>query len=526
MFKSKKSRKAKLAKWLRRGRNVVAVSMLLLLAGVAFLATRGKSPTARATGSDSFPLIIIQNATPEGQIFLAYMKAGETWEFEFEQSKIMNWPLSNPEVKIYITDPSGNKIYNEECPPPGNGSILCGAGDNITASADGVYVMTLQPPDSIQGLGPDSIALGLDWRISIRDGGVEKPGRIWTDQLGMYQDINPGVLVGNENALDAESKDFTLYGVSDAGYIYQMELRGYNGILSHIVIDSVGAVESSTSAVSINKSTEGEAIRNEDIGRYHLFFEEPDTDLPDSFQLNGKEIMLLPPMLDPNHLGKIASFTPNTSATIRSGRFNINLDRRFIGPFVMQIDTNNNGSYDDAVDRKYEIFAPGGANNTNITVIFDGKDGQGNDIPLTRTIKARAYIDGMARFYVTIFDVEQLSDGLSITRLNGPGTDEEKRRVYWDDRNLNQTQGNGNGTWQPLCGSRPSPIYALDGADSSGGVHGWRAEPSCSVATWGDMRDIQTWAYMPIVPATELELVVPGDVPGPPNTGYFDAVAH
>ena len=134
-----------------------------------------------------------------------------------------------------------------------------------------------------------------------------------------------------------------------------------------------------------------------------------------------------------------------------------------------------------------------------------------------------------------------MSGGISITRLNGPGTPEQRRVVYWNDEDLNQTQGNNNGIWGPLCGSRPDPISAISGVDSGAtpgiGVHRWGATTSCSRGTWGDMRDIQTWAHVPVSPATELEITAfgepepdpdPDPEPEPeprinvPNTGHHE----
>ena len=108
--------------------------------------------------------------------------------------------------------------------------------------------------------------------------------------------------------------------------------------------------------------------------------------------------------------GGFISFNVNTSGTAR-----------------VMLDLNNNGNFDDAVDRDYFQRIETGEN----LVVWDGKDGEGNIIPETTNfrINYRLEIRG-GEIHMLMLDVENNPAGVSFTRLNGP---ESPNSAYFYD---------------------------------------------------------------------------------------------
>jgi hypothetical protein len=153
----------------------------------------------------------------------------------------------------------------------------------------------------------------------------------------------------------------------------------------------------------------------------------------------------------------------------------------FAGNYFLQIDTDNNGAFNDSVDREIPI---GGGSDTDLTVAFDGKDGQGQAIPDGSTFSARMYFVKTGEMHLVIDDVEYLG-GLTMTRTNGPGS--PSSTIYWNDTNLSTA-------------NRSTPTSPLDGrggvdSNTPAGVHGW-ANHNIRIQ-WGDERRLDNWAFGP-----------------------------
>jgi uncharacterized repeat protein (TIGR02543 family) len=252
---------------------------------------------------------------------------------------------------------------------------------------------------------------------------------------------------------------------------------------------------------------------NADCTKYRLFFETPNADLPVSAPSADGVLKILPvqdhaltdpiadwqPVLDASNTVQTLSFTESLTASNKAGQLTISLDpdEDFAGNFLVEVDTNNNGVYNDAVDRAIDASASGGAANANITASFDGKNGLGADIAPNATINFRVKFDKLAEIHLVVLDVEAMS-GLTIRALNGPEAGDAT--VYWDDTALVPYTNDDSMPYNttPL-------IDGTAGVDSGvlGGVRGWPMLATLSTGEqsffgWGNTRALDTWVYQSV----------------------------
>src|SRR5699024_10704962 len=128
-------------------------------------------------------------------------------------------------------------------------------------------------------------------------GGAEVPGRVWAAQDSIHQSLAGGELA-----------DLQYWIVNNTGYVYAVELGGYNGGNSTIQAISVGWAdeECAPTYASYEYTLEGEGSNYPllpDCGEtYRVFYEEPAADLPPSASSATGEVTVLPDLLNTGDL--------------------------------------------------------------------------------------------------------------------------------------------------------------------------------------------------------------------------------
>jgi len=158
--------------------------------------------------------------------------------------------------------------------------------------------------------------------------------------------------------------------------------------------------------------------------------------------------------------------------------------------YKIQIDANNNGVYTDAVDLVLEGDAVAGNN----SVIWDGKDGQGNLVTSGTTLNVKVAVFS-AEVHFPLSDAENNRYGTILKRLS-----DADYTIYWNDTSL------------PGGGTDVSNV----GVYSSGGAHIWYNGTGAASGTtvtnntttdFGNVNVIDTWAYKVTSPATSSKTV-------------------
>ena len=215
--------------------------LLLLIAVIIVGALTGHISPASALSSDGKQFVSADNT------FYAYVKAGETIGADFVK---VNFPepfnTVGGDVTITLDGPG---VQQEKCVAPGN--VANGQGCHFapqTAPKSGIWRIQFTPPP---GAKPYSQAAPnahwganwFSWSISIKSGGDEQQGRVWTEQYNVRQPADPSYA---DNLIN--------YYISEDGYIYKATEFGYNGQISTLSADGIGVRSGSTCVPSYQSS--------------------------------------------------------------------------------------------------------------------------------------------------------------------------------------------------------------------------------------------------------------------------------
>ncbi|WP_309103353.1 hypothetical protein [Microbacterium sp.] len=439
--------------------------VVAVLLGLVALVVPFAAPAAHAESSPD-NTFIRNNGT-----FHAYVEAGETVDVSFIQSHLTQF---GGEATVTVSRPGATP---DTCVIPATATegFECGF-DGLTAASDGIWAISYIAADAAVG------GRVVSWDITVRDAGVEVPGRVWTNGYTMFQ-------AGEETA------DFTFHYQAVTGDQYRATYFGFNGVDSIFRANAIG-VRDAPNCAPIYESVQANlgpfatpyTIAGTDCGpQYKLFFDEPAADLPASAtRFDGTTDWILPPVVEPDITN--LTFTP-TSGTEQAGVVTFDVVN-FVGTLNIAIDANGNGSYDDPEDRTipYAAVTPDGS------YTFDGLDGLGNPIPASQPITVRADIDRAGEIHFTNSDVEVRTGGIEVVSTRGP--DAGNSTLYWDDTVINTQQA-------ARCSGPLDAASALEGVDSSGGVHGWDGCGTMLLSnrndglngSYGDTRIVQEWTY-------------------------------
>jgi fimbrial isopeptide formation D2 family protein/uncharacterized repeat protein (TIGR01451 family) len=400
----------------------------------------------------------------------------------------------------------------------------------ITAPAAGVYEVEFHGPSETSTANPPvrtyNVQFPTDgtqeatvaaWDITVTSGGVEKPGRVFTNYLSLNMGGNSGApnpdTLGLTSILFVQTKDGYRYRVTldrlDPGnFIFFGNNRGF--------IDNF---DNSNLYRSITAPTEAlNFIGN--VGLHLPTLPDTSTDVthrvffnaPDSMTLLGLGISLTatPPQAPPDF--KFTGIAGNTTKVNQGGRFTFTTSQ--FGKYQIVIDTNGNGNYGDSNDR---ILTGGIVSGLN-TVDWNGRDQANTALPVG-TYNAKVYVTA-GEYHFPLLDAESNAGGLRIIMENAPGAfnntakdhdnrDIDNSTVYYDDSNYTTKNGTiVNLDERDTDEIASAPRNALKGRRSSAfGRHQWSN-------LYGNLKGIDTWTYFLDPSGTATPIVIVADVVG------------
>lgn len=436
----------------------------LLLLGVSSFFV---SHTAQALSSD--PKLFISG----DNTFYAYVKSGETVGASFLRVN-QDEPFDTPREDVTITV-DGPGMQQQRCVaaksvPVGQG---CRFADQ-TAAQTGIWRIQFAVPSTAKSYNEVSPAVRwaknlFNWAITIKSGGTEQEGRIWTERYAIRQP-----------APASFTTDLNYHYISEDGYIYRATYKGYHGQISTLSADAVG-IRSGQGCVSAYQSVDvGSSEFSPALGAcgngYKLFFEEPAGNLPPKAKKwDGKEDWVRPNISRPA-LADL-DFVSDKSTDQQSGTITFSL-RNFIGQYQIKIDVDNDGSFDGQSDVVLNQQLKALSNGTQ-RVRFSGADKTGQIIAPSQPIGIKVEITKVAEIHLVAADVEGRTGGLELVRISGDNA--PTTGLCWNDTELAELVPS---LMTPMRDGRACP-------DSTKGVHEW----PYADASWGNARYIDDWVY-------------------------------
>ncbi|MBW4679707.1 MAG: DUF11 domain-containing protein [Microcoleus vaginatus WJT46-NPBG5] len=368
----------------------------------------------------------------------------------------------------------------------------------VVATESGIYEVEFHAPSFSAGNIGNPAAIGANvafptgatqiqtvaaWDITVTSGGGPIPGRVYADYLSLNMgSTDPS---GTTNISPISSRTYIqtedgyrylvdLNGLQPFGFIFFANKRGFTDAAGNPLYRSISLAP----GVSITPTEK-------------VFLNTPDQNLPGSASSpSGLTWLLTPPTPPPTPTGFTFTGiegTPNqTGTTPLGGNFSFNAPS--VGTYSIQIDVNQDGDYNDPIDRILGGNAAVGSN----TIPWDGRDGLGNPVPASVTPYGASITLNAGEVHFPFLDAENNAGGLIIQRQipGGGNTD----TVYYNDTGL--TDPTPPPTPTP---TRPIPISALAGVSSAGGAHRY-GNASGSQTDFGNNNGIDTWTNLPSAP--------------------------
>ena len=279
----------------------------------------------------------------------------------------------------------------------------------------------------------------VSWDVTVstsaaaNDGGTMLTGRVFTKQ---YKTI----ITGNGNTTSP-----TFYMLSKEGIQYQLDFNDIDPYGFDFSANSVGIANGDGQPSYSSRLTSDYTIsddpsswtpgnyyifdpQGQDQGlfvTYKIFFNTPDSNMPneaqtsnpitgdsyttwlnnsvstDPLDITGFEFTALDQNGDPTCFGN--NFEPNGTATIT---FNSSLE----GTVRLALDLNNDGDFEDPVDRILYGLASNGSNQ----LTWDGKDGMGNSMAITNGLEIDYVLEmRVGEMHIMIRDIENNSTSFS-----------------------------------------------------------------------------------------------------------------
>lgn len=370
--------------------------------------------------------------------------------------------------------------------------------DPSSSSAEYGTTVPLASANFVQTTGARNV-IGA-WDASIIRNGQLVTGRLFATFLT----LSAGRLNFGSNPRRYSRHRYTLRILTRDGYRYNVTTYGMAPYGYNIFADNAGMVEGDSQSPSYastnccsaaNYPTDKRIHKPEDgdEGRYSnhkMFFNNPDATMPELATSNGSSTWLNPPLVDPNTSVDLF-FTLSGGANPFEGNFSF--EYPYPGNnYVIQIDGNNNGVFDEPEDITVHGVTIRGTN----TVAWSGLDANGDDYIPNGAGCLNAKITILSgEIHIGLTDVELNAGGYEIVRLNGIKAVPDYT-IYFNDLPLNDNTNIDPGY---IKATGPS------GINSAGGVHRWERPETVltegytgtptHTSDYGNDRFMDHWAY-------------------------------
>ncbi len=420
----------------------------------------------------------------------------------------------------------------EELNGPTGGGLTAGGGyipitHEVMAGEEGIWTVvfgfpTTIPVTSTYGFDnlensdawdrttyqPDQWAV-VSWDVTVSEnkaanfGGNMLTGRVYTNQY-------KAIITGNNNTTSP-----TFYMLSREGIQYQLDFNEMDPYGFDFAANSTGIVDHNRVPTYVSKYTSDYTYSDDPsswtAGQYYIFdpqsedkkgnvthkifMNTPDPDMPTSAMtanaFTGESYMtwlfnaasanpLDIQTFDFNgvdNMGNPTCFTGN----MQPGEGGvITYTSNLIGAVTLSLDLNEDGDYDDAVDRIIFGTADLGSND----IAWDGLDGTGNPLVLSDDFEIDYKLEMRAgEVHILFRDIENNNGGITFTRLNGANA--PSNEFYYDHTELG---GGTSGASAPSVTSTTTPYtYA---------------------SNWGNNKMLDYWTYQDVAGSATGKLIL------------------
>jgi len=355
--------------------------------------------------------------------------------------------------------------HTEELNGPTGGGTTNGIGYNpgvvpVTMNSEGVWTIQLEFPNPTRNAF-ENINNGTPWTRIENQPIVQRSVLAWDvtitqgaagNELGQVIEgrvySNEYISIQNGNNVNTSP---SFYVLSRDGYVYQIDFKDTDPWGFPLFSNSFGVVNgneqptySSFADSILTRSADPSTWTSEnnylydpqarDIGSLinnKIFFNPPSIDMPEKAMvtdinnndthttwLYNEPSSELPQMTDVRFRGMVedaAICNPATTSIVGRGGF-IVFTSNNRGTASVNLDIDNNGSFDDPLDRSLSAFVGVGQD----SIFWDGRDGIGNIVEAEANLQLNYNITSRnGEIHIMMFDVENNSGGVTFTRLNG-----------------------------------------------------------------------------------------------------------
>lgn len=372
-------------------------------------------------------------------------------------------------------------------------AIIVGAGQT------GVWeIEFVSPNPAAPGGAPDIPLTGwtqpnngqvVAWDITVRDGGVDQIGRVFSNSMALNMGANNRRARSDFYIQTRQGYQYfsDLNGIDPAGFIFFANQKGFINPDGTPRYQSV-PIPTFLDPVPVENPT---LFANDNV-THKIFLNPPDTAMPltaNSPQGNTWLYRPVPPTVPEaeNFTFTGIEGTANQSGTSPlGGNFSFDVPVNFEGSYTIRLDINNDGIYGNANDLTLVGQAVPGTTNT---VFWDGRDKNGNLVPAGNISYNATITLNAGEVHFPFLDIENNLDGIIIQN-----TANNDATIYFDNNYPGVT----------LTGNPPNPLTALEGVDSTNGTLVFGNGTSTG---FGDNKGLDIWSYVPSTPQEVVNIV-------------------
>jgi hypothetical protein len=274
------------------------------------------------------------------------------------------------------------------------------------------------------------------------------------------------------------------------GYQYDVDNNGQSGFVFSFFANNKGFKDNAGNPIyrSINTLSGTVPVQDPravDTGTditHKIFFNTPDASMPTTAATPSGSTWLYTTPTSPqaaNFLFEGKEGTQNQAGTAPLGA-NLTFETNQTGSYIIDMDINQNGVFNDAIDRRLTGVATSGTN----TIYWDGLNGLGAKVQGNFTFSPSnlnlSLVGGEVHF--PFLDVENNINGIIIRRLNGVNAPNDI--VYWNDTDISSTTNPSN-----------PRNTSVSGISSTTNGHKWGSNAYSGTA-FGNEVGLDTWTYV------------------------------